>query len=226
MDRAAVHFQRDEDRQQAQVLEEVLCVEPSHVLAADQLAFCYHRGHGVVRDLARATELYEVARKVGNMIAAVSLGALCVEQGNFQKAIEIGEEMCRAGDLRGLLLMGSAYQTEGDFQKARESYEEARRGGLPEAATMLVRLHPYQQQQQQQQRKQKQKQKQNQKQKQKLQHGDVVKIHSLSSAVGLQLNGEIGQVISFDCFTGRYGLKVAGCNDLKAILAKNLTAIA
>lgn len=176
-----------------------------------------------MRDLARATELYEVARKVGDMTAAVSLGALYVEQSNFQKAIEIGEEMCRAGDLRGLLLVGTVCEMKGDFQQAREFYEEARRLGLPEGAKMLGHLHLLQQQQQQQR---KQKQKQNQKQKQKLQHGDVVKIHDLSSAVGLQLNGEIGQVISFDCFTGRYGLKVAGCNDLKAIIAKNLTAIA
>merc|ERR1740139_639789 len=138
MARAAVHRSRNEFRAAANIYAEVLDVEPTNATALLELGLCYYHGDGVPQDINRGSELVEEAYHRGRKAdAAFSLGYICKDKGDIQRAMALYEEARRGGVVSATFNLGHCYKKEGDIPQAILLYEEARRDGHAKAAFNL-----------------------------------------------------------------------------------------
>ena len=140
MDRAALHMQRKDFEEAVRLFAEVLDVEPEHSRAAFAFGLNYEKGEGVSRDVGRSSELYELARRGGDVDAAFNLGNFCRDQGDVRRAMELFEEAHRGGQLDAAVNLGILCCDQGDLLRAMVLFEEARRGGDVDAAVNLGNL--------------------------------------------------------------------------------------
>ena len=100
----------------ANLLSEILDIEPAHTKAAHGLGFLYAKGQGIDQDLVMAKELYERAHRAGHMRSTTNLGCMYengagVEQ-DFGMAKALYEEAHGRGNALATNNLGYMYRTK------------------------------------------------------------------------------------------------------------------
>lgn len=131
--------------QAANLLSEVLRIEPAHTKAAHGLGFLYAKGQGIEQDLGKAKELYEQAHRAGYERSTTNLGCMYengagVEQ-DFEKAKTLYEEAHRAGNALATNNLGYMYLmgrgVDQSHKMAASFFAQAHRAGIKNATFNL-----------------------------------------------------------------------------------------
>ena len=95
------------------------------VSALYYLGFMKENGLGMERNMKRATTLYEMAAKDGNIEAKRALGSLYERDGNIKKAKEYYKAAMDQGDIHAAFALIPIYKDPAEEEERRLFYEEA-----------------------------------------------------------------------------------------------------
>jgi len=145
VDEAARQHSQGHFANAANLLIEILKIDPEHTGAAHGLGFMYSKGQGVEQDYSKARELYEQAHKVGNVRSTTNLACM-YENGigmaqDYVKAKELymqahdGGNALATNNLGYMHLMG--HGVEQDFTMAATLFEQSHKAGTQHATANL-----------------------------------------------------------------------------------------
>eukprot|EP00930_Biecheleria_cincta_P036337 TRINITY_DN24929_c0_g1_i1.p1 TRINITY_DN24929_c0_g1~~TRINITY_DN24929_c0_g1_i1.p1 ORF type:complete len:1428 (+),score=233.23 TRINITY_DN24929_c0_g1_i1:277-4284(+) len=149
LDAAAICEARGELKEKADLLNELLQVEPRHVVALCNLASMYQNGSGVKQNLGKAMELYEKAQLAGSAGAACNLGIMYNEgqgtQVDVHRARQLFEQAAAGGSVQATYNLGLMHSlgrgSARDLHKTQELYEIAHLAGNRQATYGLAMLY-------------------------------------------------------------------------------------
>lgn len=124
-DKALLLYLRKDYHNIVRLLRETLDVHPEHAFGNHLLGKCYRFGYGIEKDDQSAMECFDVARRCGNVNAALLLGQIHYDRGDLHKAQKLFEEVWHTGDGAGALNLGEIYKKQGDIRLAQHFFEEA-----------------------------------------------------------------------------------------------------
>jgi len=227
----ALYLQQGDWRKAQELLEEGSLRGDAN--ASTQLGELYQR----LGQLPRALEFFEEGRHRGDARASTQLGAFYHQMGQFAMAQDLYEEGRRGGDAPASSLLGAIFQQCGQLTKAKEFFEEGHsKGDTGLGKALLTKMYKliaesYQKRGDAMVTSKVQAPNASSKLQEVVEEdctphvlslGARVQVHSLVSAVGVQLNGSFGTIVKYDTLAERVGVQIDGIG-LKSIRKANLT---